>query len=204
LVFGLNVENVSLQGLTLDGRRSVQPAGIGACRGAAVYFIRSHNLTITDIVEADFAGEGLGYQMCSQVHLRDCSVAGNGFHPGAGSTGSSYEACVADGNDAAGFFFCVRANHISVRNSTFVNNAGAGVSVGTRDSHNLIEGCRMQHNQGPGLLFRETRRPVEPHSCRVSRCTIEHNALTHGAGQVAVLGDAHDRANAAFAASSTT
>jgi hypothetical protein len=195
LVFGLGVENVSLRGLTLDGRRNEQPAGIGACRGAAVYFIKSHNVTISDIVESDFAGEGLGYQMCSHVHIRDCRVAGNagnGFHPGAGSTGSSYENCVADGNDAAGFFFCVRANHISVRNSTFVNNAGPGISVGTRDSHNLIEGCRMQHNAGPGLLFRETRRPVEMHTCRVRHCVIEDNALAHGSGQVAILGDAHD------------
>jgi hypothetical protein len=194
LVFGLGVENVSVRGLTLDGNRSAQPAGLGACRGAAIYFIRSRNLRITDIVEADFAGEGLGYQMCSHVQLRDCSVsgnAGNGFHPGAGSTASSYENCTADGNDAAGFFFCVRANHISVRNSTFVNNVGPGVSVGTRDSHNLIEGCQMRGNQGPGLLFRETRRPVEMHTCRVRHCAVEGNALTHGLGQVAILGDAH-------------
>lgn len=50
----------------------------------------------------------------------------------------------------------------------------------------------MQHNQGPGLLFRETRRPVEMHTCRVRHCAIEDNARTHGHGQVAILGDAHD------------
>ena len=139
LVFGLGVENVLLSGLTLDGHRADQPAGIGACRGAAVYFLQSHEVTITDVVAASFAGEGVGYQMCSQVHLRDCHAtgnAGNGFHPGAGSTGSSYENCVAEGNGAAGFFFCVRANHISVRGCTFVGNAGPGISVGTRDSYN--------------------------------------------------------------------
>jgi hypothetical protein len=195
MVFGVGVEDAGLHGVTLDGRRGDQPAGIGACRGAAVYFIRSHNVTVSDVVESDFAGEGLGFQMCSQVHISDCSVAGNagnGFHPGAGSTGSSFENCVADGNDAAGFFFCVRANHISVRDSTFVNNAGPGVSVGTRDSDNLIEGCRMRRNGGPGLLFREARRPVEVHTCRVRHCVVEDNALTHGLGQVAILGDAHE------------
>ena len=50
----------------------------------------------------------------------------------------------------------------------------------------------MQHNAGPGLLFRETRRPVEMHTCRVRHCVIEDNALAHGSGQVAILGDAHD------------
>lgn len=197
LVFGLGVENVVLSGLTLDGHRANQPAGIGACRGAAVYFLQSHGVTITDVVAADFAGEGVGYQMCSQVHLRDCCAtgnAGNGFHPGAGSTGSSYENCVAEGNGAAGFFFCVRANHISVRGSTFVGNAGPGISVGTRDSYNLVEGCVIRANEGPGILFRETRRPVEAQSCRVRHCTVEGNARSRGMGQIVIAGDAHDLA----------
>ena len=197
LIFGLSVENVAIQGVTLDGNRDAQPAGIGACRGAAVYFLQSHDVRIADVVEADFAGEGIGYQMCSQVHLRHCHVsgnAGNGFHPGAGSTGSSYEHCVADENGAAGFFFCVRANHISVRNCRFERNAGPGISVGTRDSYNLIDACTIRGNAGPGILFRETRRPVEMHDCRVRYCDIENNARAGGLGQVAILGDAHDLA----------
>lgn len=195
LVFALNAENVAVRSLTLDGNRSAQPAGIGACRGAAVYFLRSHGLAVTDVVERDFAGEGLGFQMCSQVHIRDCHFsgnAGNGFHPGAGSTAASFEHCVAEANDAAGFFFCVRANHIDVRDCTFARNAGPGMSVGTRDSDNLIEGCRMHENDGPGLLFRSTQRPVAMRMCRVRACSIQHNARRDGAGQVVVLGDAHE------------
>lgn len=197
LVFGLNVENVSVQGLTLDGNREAQAAGIGACRGAAVYFLKSHAITVRDVVESDFAGEGLGYQMCSHVDVRDCRFvgnAGNGYHPGAGSTATSFENCVAERNDAAGFFFCVRANHITVRDCAFRDNRGPGVSVGTRDSHNLIERCAITDNDGPGVLFRETRRPVAMHSCRVEGCTISDNAQTRGAGQISVLGDAHNLA----------
>ncbi len=197
MIFGLGVENVAIRGLTLDGNRGAQAAGIGACRGAAIYFLQSHSVRIVDVVEADFAGEGIGYQMCSQVHLRHCHVSGNtgnGFHPGAGSTGSSYEHCVAEGNGAAGFFFCVRANHISVRNCRFDNNVGPGVSVGIRDSHNLIDACTIRYNAGPGILFRETRRPVEMHACRVRYCDIEDNVRAGGLGQVVILGDARDLA----------
>ncbi|MGC9349313.1 MAG: right-handed parallel beta-helix repeat-containing protein [Anaerolineae bacterium] len=197
LVFGLGVENVSVQSLTLDGNRDAQPAGIGACRGAAVYFLRSRGITISDVVESDFAGEGLGYQMCSHVDISDCHFAGNagnGYHPGAGSTAASFENCIAARNDAAGFFFCVRANHITVRDCAFKDNRGPGVSVGTRDSHNLIEGCEIEGNEAPGVLFRETRRPVAMHSCRLARCHISGNARTRGDGQVAVLGDAHNLA----------
>ena len=39
-----------------------------------------------------FVGEGLGFQMCSHGPIRGCRFTrntGNGFHPGAGSTGSA-------------------------------------------------------------------------------------------------------------------
>jgi hypothetical protein len=194
LIFGLGVENVAVQGLTLDGRRADQAAGIGACRGAAIYFLRSHGVAVTDVVERDFAGEGLGFQMCSQVHIRDSHVAGNagnGFHPGAGSTAVSFHDCSARDNDAAGFFFCVRANHVTVQQCSFNDNAGPGVSVGTRDSDNLIEACTIRGNGGPGLLFRETRRPVAMRNCRVARCDVTANAVETGEGQIAVHGEAH-------------
>jgi hypothetical protein len=195
LVYGLNVENVAVRSLTLDGNRDEQPAGIGACRGAAIYFIRSHHFEVSDVQESGFAGEGLGFQMCSDVRIRRCHLArnaGNAYHPGAGSTAALFEECVAEGNAAAGFFFCVRANHITVRDCVFAGNGVCGVSVGTRDCYNRIESCRVLDNDGPGILFRPTPRPVEVHSCVVSRCQVSGNARVSGHGQIDILGDAHD------------
>ena len=85
LVYGLGVENVAIRSLALDGNRDEQPAGIGACRGAAVYFIGSRNLEVSDVEELGFAGEGLGFQICRDVRILRCRFAhnaGNGFHPG--------------------------------------------------------------------------------------------------------------------------
>ncbi len=197
LVFGLGVENVAVLNLSLDGNRAEQPAGIGGCRGAAVYFIRSRNIQVNGVKEEGFLGEGLGFQMCGHVDIRNCHFArnsGNGFHPGAGSTAVLFENCVATGNEAAGFFFCVRANHITVKNCTFTENVRCGISVGTRDSYNLIEGCRIADNAGPGILFRATSRPVEMEACRVKHCQINGNGAVSGYGQIDVLGDAHDLA----------
>lgn len=194
LIFGRGVANVAVRGLTLDGNRDAQPAGIGACRGAALYFIRSRDIVVSDVVERAFAGEGLGFQMSHRVRIEDCVFdenAGNGFHPGAGSTAATFTNCAAHRNGAAGFFFCVRANHISVRACRFTDNAGPGISVGTRDNHNLIEASVMTGNGGPGLLFRETRRPVEVHDVIVRGCRLQDNARETGPGQIVVLGEAH-------------
>ena len=195
LVFGRQVEHIALRDLVLDGGGDEQTVGIGSCRGAAVYFIGSHHFEVTNVVEAGFRGEGLGFQMCSHGLIRNCVFernTGNGYHPGAGSTGVVFEDCVARWNDAAGFFFCVRANHITVRNCVFEENVACGVSVGTRDCHNAIQGCRMIGNEGPGILFREAPRPVEVHSCLIEGCAIEGNASATGRGQVDIRSDAHD------------
>jgi hypothetical protein len=197
LIYGLGVEQVAVRNLCLHGARAKQPAGIGACRGAAVYFLRSHYFQVSDVVETGFAGEGLGFQMCSHVRILRCRFAdnaGNGYHPGAGSTRVLFEECVAEGSGRAGFYFCVRANHVTVRRCTFSGNTDCGLSVGTRDCFNRIEGCRMTDNRGPGILIRRTVHPVEVHSCRVSGCRIERNAADSGRAQVDVLGEAHDLA----------
>ena len=195
LVYGLDVENVALRDVTLDGNRAAQPAGIGACRGAAVYFLKSHGFEVSGVTESSFAGEGLGFQMCSHGIIRDCHFAyntGNGYHPGAGSTAVLFEHCVSENNGGAGFYFCVRANHVTVRACTFTHNTVCGISVGTRDSFNLIERCRIEANAGPGILFRPTDRPVEMQAVRVAGCTIAGNAADTGYGQIDVRGDAHD------------
>jgi hypothetical protein len=195
MIFGRGVEDVAIRDLTLDGDREHQSAGIGSCRGAAVYFIHSRRFEVRGVVESGFHGEGLGFQMCRDVRIQECTFnanVGNGYHPGAGSTAALFENCVAEGNGAAGFFFCVRANHISVRACTFAGNVACGLSVGTRDCHNLIEDCRIADNAGPGILFRRAPRPGEVHSCHVRGCQIVGNAQATGRGQIAVLSDAHD------------
>jgi parallel beta-helix repeat protein len=195
LVYGLGVENIAVRNLCLDGNRKEQPAGIGGCRGAAVYFIKSSHIEVSGVKEEGYEGEGLGFQMCKYVTICNCHFAnnsGNGYHPGAGSTAVMFENCIATANDAAGFFFCVRANHITVKNCTFKENTRCGISVGTRDSYNLIDSCRIFDNAGPGILFRAASRPVEVRECRVTQCHITGNSSTSGWGQIDVLGDAHD------------
>jgi len=195
LIYGENVANVAVRNLVLDGNRAEQPAGVGACRGAAVYFYQSHGFEVTDVSERGFEGEGLGFQICHHGHIARCTFtdnAGNGYHPGAGSTAVLFEDCRSERNDKAGFFFCVRANHITVRRCSFTANRSAGVSVGTRDCYNLIEGCTIVGNDGPGVFLRPTPRPVEVHSCTIRDCVIRDNARVDGRGQLDIRGDARD------------
>jgi hypothetical protein len=190
LVFGHRIKSAAVRDLRLEGNRAASDRNMGGCRGGAIYFYQSRDLEITGIRETDYDGEGLSFQMCRDVVIRDCRFdgnSGNGLHPGAGSTNVLFESCGGRDNAKSGFFFCVRANHITVRDCDFEHN-DSGMSIGTRDCHNLIEDCRIRNNRRVGLLVRPSPRPVEVHSCHVCRCHISAN----GGAQVDITSDAHD------------
>ena len=194
LIFAHNVNDIAVRDLTLEGNRADNEVAMGGCRGAAVYFFQSRGIEVTGVHERDYHGEGLGFQICRDVVIRGCTFSGNtgnGLHPGAGSTNALFENCDSHDNGNCGFFFCVRANHITVTGGRFSNN-GTGVSIGTRDCHNLIENCIVKDNTRAGILARSSPHPVEVHSCHVRGCTISGNAATQGQGQVEVVADAHD------------
>ncbi len=194
LVFGHDIQHAALRDMRLEGNREAQDKHMGGCRGGAVYFARSRNLEISGVVERDYHGEGLSFQMCRDVKILDCRFdenSGNGLHPGAGSTNALFARCGAAGNDKAGFFFCVRANHITVADCTFRENR-LGISIGTRDCYNLVTGCSIEKNRGVGVLVRQSPKPVEVHSCRVEKCRVSNNASEEGRGQIVITSAAHD------------
>ncbi len=194
LIFAHKVHDIAVRDLSLEGNSSDNEESMGACRGAALYFYQSRGIEVTGVRECNYDGEGLGFQMCRDVVIRRCTFSdntGNGLHPGAGSTNVMFDDCDSHDNGNCGLFFCVRANYITVRGSRFTGN-GTGVSIGTRDCHNLIEDCVVDGNAGAGVLVRPSPRPVEVHSCHVRRCTIAGNAVKRGQGQVEIVTQAHD------------
>ena len=85
----------------------------------------------------------------------------------------------------------MRANHITVRGCTFRRNR-VGISIGTRDCHNVIDSCTVEDNAGAGVFARATPSPTEVHSCRIENSAIRGNAAEEGRGQVEIVSDAHD------------
>jgi hypothetical protein len=194
LIFGRGVRNAAVRHLCLDGRADDQETGMNPCRGAALYLYQSRDVVFEDVAESDYRGEGLGFQMCRDIRILGCTFdgnTGNGFHPGAGSTNCLFQDCVARGNADCGFYFCVRANHITVKDCRFDENT-RGISIGERDCANLIEGCAIARNRGPGLLIRRVPPSCAVHSVTVRNCSFSGNARESQDGQIVVEGPAHD------------
>ncbi|MCJ8330815.1 MAG: right-handed parallel beta-helix repeat-containing protein [Lentisphaeria bacterium] len=194
MLFAHDSENISIKDITLDGNLAENESSMDGCRGGAIYFASCKNVTVDNVHEADYNGEGLSFQLCQSVRILDSSFSknsGNGLHPGAGSTDVLFENCEGYKNGASGFFFCVRANHITIRDCSFEDNDGPGISIGTRDCHNLIENCTILNNGGPGIHARFAPVPTEVHSCLTRSCQFRGNGHKTDGVQILCESDAH-------------
>lgn len=193
LVFAWGARGIALRDLRLEGGADGDPCALGSCRGGAVSFLGCRAVEVSGVDERDFHGDGLSFQMCRDVVIRDSRFdgnRGNGLHPGGGSTGVLFERVAAEGNQACGFFFCVRATRVTVRGCSFRGN-GLGVSIGSMDCHNLIEDCEISGNRGVGLETRADPAPCEVHHVAIRGCRIADN----GGGtlpQVRLADSSHD------------
>lgn len=194
LIFSENSENITIRDIHLDGNLKKNKDFMNGCRGGAIFFIRSKNMTVENVNEYNYNGEGLSFQMCYQVYIKNCQFnnnTGNGLHPGAGSTRVLFEKCTATNNHKNGFFFCVRANHITVKGCNFLNNHLSGVSIGTRDCHNIIENCYFKGNMTNAIDFRHAPLPIEVHNIIIQKNTFSKSPSVQAKNHIHIQSHAH-------------
>ena len=113
-----------------------------------------------------------------------------GFHPGSGSQRPLFVDCVSRRN-CQGIFFCWGVTQGVVRRCVCANNRDFGITIGHRDTDNLIEDSVVEGNDGPGLLVGRADSNDDwtgAHRNRVRRVTFRDN---HGVG-VAIEQESRD------------
>jgi hypothetical protein len=151
------VENAGVQGFTLDGNTD-ETTPVNGCRGGAVFLIRSRGVTVANLEVLRFKGEGVSFQQCADIVVRDCHihhVTGNGLHPGSGSVRYVMLNNRVHHCGQCGLFYCLRTSHSICRGNVLTHNGSDGISVGERDTDHLIEGNTIEGNGGPGIGFRK-------------------------------------------------
>ena len=180
-ISGCDVERAGVEGFTVDGGGRGGPP-IEGCRGAGIYLLRAHGTTIAGCEIRDFPGDGLSYQQSNDVTVRDTTALGNaghGFHPGSGSQRTVMTRCRGEGNGLDGMFICWRVKQGTFEGNSFTGNARSGVSLGHKDTDNLIAGNTITSNGADGILFRDELPAMAANRNRVLGNTIEDN---EGAG----------------------
>lgn len=180
VISGDNLEDARVENLAVDGNRAENPTKVDGCRTAGIYLFRSDNCVISNCVVRDYNGDGISFQQSNDVNVEGCVVercAGFGLHPGSGSQRPSVMNCRAIANGDDGFFFCWRVRGGVAEGNWLEDNGGYGMSIGHKDSDNLVRRNTIIGNKLGGVYWRQETEPMAAH-----RVTFENNTVRDNEG----------------------
>lgn len=182
LISAIEVENVTISDLSVDGNKAENEVMDG-CRGGAVYLHKVKGALIEKLKVKNFASDGISWQITENVTVRECEVSGcanAGLHPGTGSPGTTIENNYSHDNENFGLYVCWRVRNGVVRNNKFVHNNGFGVCTGHMDTDMLFENNQISDNAADGVFFRPETKENAPHRNIFRNNTIENNGWKNG------------------------
>lgn len=178
IISGENIEDAVIENLTLDGDRAHNALLDGNYAGC-VWLQDCRRITMRGLDARNYHGDGLSWQICHDVLVENCRSHGHsglGLHPGSGSQRTVIRHCRMDGNDI-GIFFCWGVRGGLAHDNTITGNR-VGISIGHRDTDNIVRGNSISGSRDTGILFRNEKDA----GAAGHRNLIENNTLTDNGG----------------------
>lgn len=159
------VEEVVIENITLDGNRENNPNFNGNYAGG-IFAQDCSRLAFRNVTSRNYNGDGFSWQICHDVVVENCHShdnAGLGLHPGSGSQRPVMRGNQLERNNI-GIFFCWGVRHGLAENNKCIENRSYGVSIGHRDTDNLVRQNDILRSGKSGILFRPERgKDFAPH-----------------------------------------
>jgi hypothetical protein len=191
VVSGADIEGARVEDIVVDGNKGAN-APLNGCRGAGIYLYRGFGTAIRGCVVRNYRGDGISFQQSNDVTVLDCVSEDNtdlGIHPGSGSQRPVVRDCLARNNGADGLFLCWRVRHGAFENNRLEANGRFGISIGHKDSDNLLRGNHVIRNASNGVYFRDESGGMSPHRNRLEGNRIEDNGRAPGTAGVRIGGE---------------
>ncbi len=194
LISAYYAENIRIERLTIDGNR-VNNEYLNGCRGGGIFFYRVNHSQLIDCLVHDYNGDGISFQQSSDITVENCVShhnGGLGFHPGSGSQRPTMRKNLAYKNDDDGLFLCWRVRHGIFEGNELRNNGRYGISIGHKDSDNILRNNIVVGNAIHGIYFRDEPEYTGGHRNRLEGNQIFNNgASTEGSG-IYIDGETND------------
>lgn len=182
LISGEFVEDVRIENLTLDGNRK-HNAELDGNYAGCIFLQDCNRIRIRGVTARNYEGDGISWQICHDVIVEDCLIENNknlALHPGSGSQRPVIRNNILRGSDV-GIFFCWGVKYGLAKNNAVEGNR-IGISIGHRDTDNLVTGNTIRGSKVNGLLFRPERGPsFAGHRNRIESNTFIDNGADDGA-----------------------
>jgi hypothetical protein len=194
VISGYNLEGARIENLIVDGNKE-ENVELNGCRGGGIFLYRAFGTVIKGCVARNYNGDGISFQQSNDVLVEDCASEGNtglGFHPGSGSQRPVVRGCVARNNGQDGLFLCWRVKHGLFEKNLIENNGRYGISIGHKDTDNLLQENEVRGNHEDGVYFRAETEGMAGHRNRLERNTIENNGAGAKTAGIRVRGETRD------------
>lgn len=160
LVTGEEIQNLVIEDLVLDGNRANNEL-LDGNYGGCIFFQDVNQVQIRRLTARENNGDGISWQISHDVVVEDCHShghAGLALHPGSGSQRpiirkNRLERC------QIGLFFCWGVKYGLAEENTILDIAGQGISIGHRDTDNIVRRNVVRNSGQTGVLFRPERGP---------------------------------------------
>jgi hypothetical protein len=194
VITGYNLEGARLEDLIIDGNKAENVA-LNGCRGGGIFLYRGFGTTIRGCVVKNFNGDGISFQQSNDVVVEDCTSENNtglGMHPGSGSQRPTVRNCIARNNGEDGLFLCWRVRHGVFEKNLLENNGRYGISIGHKDTDNLLQDNEVRGNHEEGVMFRDDTIAMAGHRNRLENNIIENNGVRGQSAGIRVRGETQD------------
>ncbi len=192
VVSAYDTEGVRIEDLTIEGNKDAN-VQLNGCRGAGIFLYRAFGTVIRGCTVRNYNGDGISFQQSNDVTVVDCVSENNavlGIHPGSGSQRPTVRNCVARRNGSDGLFLCWRVRHGLFEDNLLEENGQFGISIGHKDSDNVLRRNTVRLNKQNGVFFRNESLGMAPHRNRLEGNTIENN----GGAEIRIRGKVNDLA----------
>jgi parallel beta-helix repeat protein len=180
--------------LAIDGSKD-ENVYLNGCRGGGIFLYRCPGAVIERCVVRNYNGDGISFQQCNDVTVTDCvseANAGLGLHPGSGSQRPTVRGCIARANGEDGLYLCWRVKYGTFEDNLLEGNGRYGISIGHKDTDNLLRKNQVRGNQEAGIYFRNESEGMAGNRNRLEENVIENNGTTKPAPAIEVRGETHD------------
>ena len=177
VVSAYDAVGIRIEGLVIEGNKAGN-VHLNGCRGAGIFLYRAHGAVVQGCTVRGYNGDGISFQQSNDVTVSDCISEDNaslGIHPGSGSQRPVVRRCTARRNGTDGLYLCWRVRHGLFEDNTLEENGQFGISIGHKDSDNLLRRNVIRLNQQHGIFFRNESLGMAPHRNRLESNFIEDN-----------------------------
>ena len=150
----------------------------------AAFFLQDcSRIALRNVTTRHYNGDGVSWQICHDVSVHHCHShdnAGLGLHPGSGSQRPLIRNNKLERNDI-GLFFCWGVKYGLAEKNRIDGNRRYGISIGHRDTDNLIRDNDVTGSGKVGVLFRKERgKAFAPHRNRLQNNRIVDSGPADG------------------------